>query len=172
MNDTTETDWAEAASAMNERFLAAMERNVRAQTEFVETWMDAVAGDLESIDDADGPDGALQAYQIWMDAAEEQFEELFAGMEGEAIDPATARDRWLDAANQAFKETTRTTSFAALTGHALEEALAAHRQVDEQAERTLHALGFATRSDVIEVGERLVEIERRLHAIEQALPRE
>ena len=41
--------------------------------------------------------------------------------------------------------------------------------IDEMADETLHNLGFATKNDVQEIGERLIELERRQHAVETKL---
>lgn len=165
-------EWAEFAASVNETMLGALERNVEVQTEFVDAWVDSLE---EGVEPAGDPEEALEsyarAYEIWMDAATAQSEDLLEGLETGDVSATTARDRWLDAANEAFKEVMGTSAFAAATGQTVERALEAQRAADEAAEETLHALGFATRSDVQEVGERLVELERRQHAVEQNLER-
>ena len=45
------------------------------------------------------------------------------------------------------------------------------QQADEASQETLRSLGFATEDDVVEIGDRLVELERRQHAVEQKLDR-
>ena len=85
------------------------------------------------------------------------------------VDPEEFRDIWFNAANTAFKESMSTTAFAAATGQNVEDVLDLQQQMNEATEQTLHGMGFATTGDVREVGERLVEIERRQHAIEEKL---
>ncbi len=88
---------------------------------------------------------------------------------GEEVDPTEFRDIWLSAANNAFKEVLSTTAFAAATGETTDVALDLRQEFDDAAMETLEMYGFATRDDVLEVGERLVELERRQHAIETKL---
>lgn len=167
--DTTETDWEAFMENANEQFLEAFERNVEAQAEFVETWMAAIEESTDEDMTRDGLEGYARAYKAWMNAAEEQVDRLNASIEGEDVSLEAFRDRWLNAANQAFKEVMSTSAFAAATGETVEAALDFKEQADEQAEETLHALGFATGGDIDEVGERLIEVERRQQRIEEQL---
>jgi hypothetical protein len=64
-----------------------------------------------------------------------------------------------------------TSAFAAATGETLGAALDAKTQVDEATTDLLHAYGLAAADDIEEVGERLVELERRQHAVERKLDR-
>jgi Poly(R)-hydroxyalkanoic acid synthase subunit (PHA_synth_III_E). len=156
---------------MTETYVTALDRNLDAQAELVDAWLDSID---ESADDdriEKGVEGSVRAYEAWMDAAETSFERMGDAVEGEEVDPDEFRDTWLRAANEAFKETMSTTAFAAATGDAVDRTLDLRQQVDEAGEETLHALGFATVSDVREVGERLVETERRLHEVEAKLDR-
>lgn len=184
MSDTSQ-DWGEFARRMNRQFVEAFERNVEAQAEFVESFSEAVeAGpDGETVpvetpmDDLDGEqfeeavEGYARAYDVWMDAARTMVERTNDAVAGEDVDATEFRDVWLDAANDAFKEVMGTSAFAAATGNAVGDALEMRREADEAAEETLHNLGFATEGDVREVGERLVELERRQQAVENKLDR-
>jgi hypothetical protein len=166
-----EGSWNEFVQRMNEEFLDAMEQNMEAQAEFVETWSDTVseaAGDEEF---SSGVEGYARAYDVWMDAAQQMVERANDAFEGEDVEVEEFRDVWLNSANQAFKEVMSTPAFAAVTGETVGDALEARQQADEAAENTLHTLGFATENDVQEVGERLVELERRQQAVENKLDR-
>ncbi|MFB6302917.1 MAG: poly(R)-hydroxyalkanoic acid synthase subunit PhaE [Haloferacaceae archaeon] len=154
---------------MTETYTAAVEDSLAAQGEFVEAWLESVDASTDEEWLRDGAEGSLAVYEAWMEAAETSAERLGDAVEGKEIDPEEFRDIWLQAANEAFKETMSTTAFAAATGQSLDEALDLRRQLDEASQETLHALGFATVGDVREVGERLVETERRLHAVEGKL---
>lgn len=156
---------------MTETYVAAIDRNLDAQADLVDAWLDATEDGLSEDRLDEGVQGSLEAYEAWMDAAETSFERMGDAVEGDDVDPAEFRDIWLRAANEGFKETMSTTAFAAATGQSVEEALDVRQQLDEAGEETLHALGFATVGDVREVGERLVETERRLHAVEEKLDR-
>jgi hypothetical protein len=161
----------EFVERMTETYMSAVDRSLDAQTEFVEAWTDAV--ETSTVDDHldEGYQGTLRAYQAWMDAAETSFDRMGDAVEGEEVDPEELRDVWLGAANEAFKETMTTTAFAAATGQGVGDVLDLREGVEEASEETLHAIGFASVRDVREVGERLVETERRLHAVEGKLDR-
>jgi DNA-binding transcriptional MerR regulator len=64
-----------------------------------------------------------------------------------------------------------TSAFAAWTGSTVQQMMETQRQADQMAEDTLEQLGFATDEHIAEVGDRLVEMERRQHAVEQKLDR-
>jgi hypothetical protein len=171
MTDQFDDDVEQFLERMTETYVSALDSNLDAQAEFFEAWMDSMEQTASEERLREGQEGALAAYEAWMDAAETSFERMGDAVEGEQVDPEEFRDVWLRAANEAFKETMSTTAFAAATGQSLEETLDLRQQLDEASEETLHSLGFATVGDVREVGERLVETERRLHAVEQKLDR-
>ncbi len=182
-------DWGEFARRMNRQFVEALEQNVEAQADLVESFTETVDADgdgpsmMDAPMDVDGPmsmdpedieegvEGYARAYEVWMEAAEQMVEQTGDAASGEDVDPAAFRNVWLDAANDAFKEVMSTTAFAAATGNAVSDALQTRQEADETAEETLHSLGFATEGDVHEVGERLVELERRQHDLENKIDR-
>jgi len=164
-------DWSEFAQRMNEQFTTALEQNVEAQATFVETWFDALDETMDAGSADETMAGYARAYEAWMNAATEQFERTSDALEGEDVDLEEFRDLWLNTANEAFSEVMATPAFAAATGQTVEQALEMRQQVDEAAQDTLSELGFATEGDVVEVGERLVELERRQHAVEEKLDR-
>lgn len=173
MQQDTGEEWSAFVDDVNDAFLDALERNVEAQTQFVESWLDAVEESTDTSTEtmSDGLDGYARAYRVWMNAAEQQFERTEDLLEGEDVTVDEFRDVWLNSANEAFKEVMSTSAFAAATGQTVEDAMEARQQVDEAAATTLRSLGFATTEDVDEVGERLVELERRQHAVESKLDR-
>lgn len=163
--------WNEIVAQMNDQWVEGMEASTEAQAGFIESWVDA----FESIQSEEYSNESLQsntqAYEMWMEAAEETAEKVAAAASGETVSPNEIRDLWLDNANEMFKEVMSTDAFAAMTGQNLEEALEYRQQVDESAQETLHELGFATEGDIREVGERLVELERRQRKLERGLER-
>lgn len=163
--------WNEIVAQMNEQMVEGMEASTEAQAEFVESWV----GAFESIDEeqyaTEGFEGSTQAHSIWMGAAEETAEKMAAAASGEEVSPEDVRDLWLDSANEAFKDVIATDAFASMTGGTVEDLLGMRATVDENAQATLHEFGLATEGDVREVGERLVELERRQKKIEQGLER-
>jgi len=64
-----------------------------------------------------------------------------------------------------------TSAFAAATGQTIGDMLEASEQLDHASQETLRSMGFATEGDIEEIGERLVELERRQHAVEQKIDR-
>lgn len=168
-DDTSHTEWDAFFEEANKRYLEAFERNVAAQSEFVNSWMRALEESTDKDHMEAGMEGYSKAYKAWMEAAEDQVERMTASFEGADISTEEFRDRWLRAANDAFKEVMSTSAFAAMTGDTVERALDFKQGADELAEETLHGLGFATVGDVEEVGDRLIELERRQQRIEEHL---
>jgi hypothetical protein len=164
-------DWNGFMEQMNEQFLETLEQNMEAQAEFVESWSKAVEGSTEDVELSEGVQGYARAYEAWMNAAQQMLERSNDAFDGEDVEIEEFRDIWLNTANEAFKEVMSTSAFAAATGQTVSGALEARQQADEAAESTLHNLGLPTESDVMEVGDRLVELERRQHAVEQKLDR-
>ncbi|MFC7114512.1 poly(R)-hydroxyalkanoic acid synthase subunit PhaE [Natronoarchaeum sp. GCM10025703] len=176
MSDTYDTDavqngWSEFMEQMNEQFVDAFEENIEAQAQFVEAWSDAVESSSDDERLSEGFEGYANAYQVWMDAAEEMVERTGDAAAGEDVSPDEFRDIWLNNANQAFSEVMSTSAFAAMTGETVGDALEVQQMADESAESTLRQLRMPTQSDIEEVGDRLVELERRQHAVEQKLDR-
>lgn len=169
MTDTD--DWNEFAEEMGEQFVTALGRNVEAQANFVKTWFDTLDESIETGDVDESLEGYARAYEAWMNAATEQFERTSEALEGEDVEPEEFRDLWLNTANEAFSEIMSTPAFAAATGQTIEQALELKQNVDEAGQDTLSELGFATERDVREIGERIVEMERRQHAVEEKLDR-
>jgi predicted phage tail protein len=172
-SDPTEMMGTEMMESMFEQFSQtytdALKRNMDAQSEFADMWMDSVDEMVSEEQFDDASEGAAQAYESWMQAAESSYERMGDMIQGEDVDPTEFRDIWLNAANEAFKESMSTTAFAAMTGQNLESVLDFQQQMNDTAEETLHGMGFATTGDIREIGERLVEVERRQQAIESKL---
>lgn len=156
---------------MSAVFMEAMKQNVDAQRTFADAWLSNLAATSDEEEVVSGLEGYADAYERWMQAAVEQFERMADAVEGEDVDPEEFRDLWLNTANDAFKEVMGTSAFAAATGRSVDEALELRQEVEAANERTLRSLGFATESDVSEVGERLVELERRQQSVEEKLDR-
>jgi hypothetical protein len=108
---------------------------------------------------------------VWIDAAEEMADRIDEAGAGEDVPIEEFRDIWLQTANEAFKEVMGTTAFAAAMGDILEATTETQADLDEVNREILSGLGLSTRDDVEEVGERLVELERRQHEVERKLDR-
>ncbi|MFC4541623.1 poly(R)-hydroxyalkanoic acid synthase subunit PhaE [Halosolutus amylolyticus] len=164
-------NWNELVEQWNEQFIESLEDNMEAQAQFVESWSEAVGEVSEENEISDGVEGYARAYETWMNASQQMVERMNDALEGEDVEMEEFRDVWLNTANEAFKEVMSTTAFAKMTGETVGDVLELQQQADEAAEETLHSLGFATEGDVVEIGDRLVELERRQHAVEQKLDR-
>ena len=174
MSDTNQMrdEWTEMVDRMNEAVSESVEQNMKAQAAFVESWADAVEDSLPEEDEvAEGIQGYSRAYEEWMGAAERMLERTGDAARGEDVDPTEFRDIWLQSANEAFKHVMGTSAFAAANGQLVESMMEMRREADEVGQETIAQLGFPTRDDVDEVGERLVELERRQHAVEEKLDR-
>ena len=163
-------DWGKFVSQANDAFLGALEAQMKAQAALVQSWNETM---VEQIDDPtmqeETLDSFAEAWDIWVSLSEKQYQNALEGMEEGEFSSEEFRDEWLSAANNAFKEVMGTNAYAAATGNTVEAVLTAQREADAAAQDTLSVLGFATRDDITEVGERLVELERRQHAIENKL---
>ncbi len=173
MSDTTNDpmeDWNEMVEEMNDAVADSVEQNMKAQAAFMESWAEAVDGSMpEENEMAEGFEGYNRAYEVWMDASEKMFERTADAAQGEDVEPSEVRDIWLQSANEAFKEVMGTSAFAAANGQLVEAMMDMQGEADEVTQDTIQQLGLPTRDDVMEIGERLVELERRQHAVEQKL---
>ena len=169
--DDAARNWNDFVERMNQQFMDAFEQNVEAQAEFVESWSETLESASEGDELSEGVQGYARAYEAWMDAAQRMVDRVNDSMQGEDIEVEEFRDIWLNTANEAFKEAMSTTAFAAATGESVQQALDLRQQAGEASESTLSELGFATEGQIVEVGERLVELERRQHAVERKLDR-
>lgn len=163
--------WQRAIEQMNDQWAEALQRNVDAQSRFVEAWLDTLDQSMDEDTVEDAVDGYRRAYETWMEAAEESVERMSDSVGDERIPVEELRDTWLNAANQSFKELMSTSAFAAVAGETVEESLEFRQQLDEVANTTLHEMGLPTEADIQEVGDRLVDLERRQHAVEEKLDR-
>jgi hypothetical protein len=165
-------DWNELVEQMNDAVAESIEQNMEAQAALVESWSDAMDNSMPEEDVvAEGMEGYAAAYEVWMDAAEQMFERTSDAAEGDDVEPTEFRDIWLQSANESFKEVMSTSAFASANGQLVEAMMEMQQDVDETTQDTLAQMGMATRNDVEEVGERLVELERRQHEVEQKLDR-
>jgi hypothetical protein len=165
-------EWTEMVEEMNDAVVDSMEQNMKAQAAFVESWADAVEDSMPQQDElSEGLQGYNRAYEEWLDAADRMVERSADAAQGQDVDPAEFRDIWLQSANEAFKHVMGTSAFAAANGQLVESMMEMQQQADELSQDTIAQLGFPTRDDVDEVAERLVELERRQHAVEQKLDR-
>ena len=157
---------------MNEAVADSMEQNMEAQAAFVESWADAVEDSIPEEDEfSEGLQGYNRAYEEWVDAAEQMVERSTAAAQGEDVDPAEFRDIWLKSANEAFKQVMGTSAFAAANGQLVESMMEMQQETEELSQDAIAQMGFPTRENMDEVAERLVELERRQHAVEEKLDR-
>jgi len=172
MSENIQNDWNEMVEQMNDAVADSLEQNMQAQAALVEAWSDAFDNSVPEEDVIeDGIEGYNRAYEVWMDAAEQMFEKTTEAAEGEDVEPTEFRDIWLQSANEAFKEVMSTSSFAAANGQLVETMMEMQQEVDDVTQDTISQMGMPTRDDVDEVGERIVELERRQHDVEQKLDR-
>jgi hypothetical protein len=165
-------EWSQMVEEMNDAVVDSMEQNMKAQAAFVESWADAVEDNMPKQENmADGFDGYNRAYEEWLDATDRMMERSADAAQGEDVDPAEFRDIWLQSANEAFKHVMGTSAFAAANGQLVESMMEMQQEADDLSQDAISQLGFPTRDDVDEVAERLVELERRQHAVEQKLDR-
>ena len=174
MSDTNQMqdEWTEMVEEMNAAVADSMEQNMEAQAAFVESWADAVEDSIPGEDElSEGFQGYNRAYEEWVDAAEQMVERSTDAAQGEDVDPAEFRDIWLKSANEAFKHVMGTSAFAAANGQLVESMMEMQQDAQELNQDAIAQMGFPTRGDMDEVAERLVELERRQHAVEQKLDR-
>ncbi len=165
-------DWNEMVEQMNNAVAESVEQNMEAQAAFLESWGDAFDNSVPEEDALeDGMEGYSRAYEVWMDAANQMFEKTTDAAEGEDVEATEFRDIWLQSANEAFKEVMSTSAFASANGQLVETMMEMQQEVDDVTQDTIAQMGMPTREDVEEVGERLVELERRQHAVEEKLDR-
>jgi hypothetical protein len=161
--------WWRRFVTMNREAAEAFEHNVDAQADFTQRWFESMDESFGEEELDEGMEGVFHAYETWMTAATDTAEFFADAMEGEDVSVESLRDLWLNAANESFKEVMRTSAFAAATGRSVERGLDVQGRWEDLNESSLHAAGFPTEGDIAEVGERLVELERRQQAVEDRL---
>jgi len=174
MSDTNQMqdEWMEMVEEMNTAVADSMEQNMEAQAAFVESWADAVEDSIPNEEEmSEGLQGYNRAYEEWVDAAEQMVERSTAAAQGEDVDPAEFRDIWLKSANEAFKQVMGTSAFAAANGQLVESMMEMQQEAEELSQDAIAQMGFPTQENMDEVAERLVELERRQHAVEEKLDR-
>ena len=171
-NNEMQQEWAEMVEQMNNAVADSMEQNMKAQSAFVESWADAVEDSMMGQEEmSEGLEGYGQAYETWLDATEQLMERSTDAAQGEDVDPAEFRDIWLKSANEAFKQVMGTSAFAAANGQLVESMMEMQQETEELSQDAIAQMGFPTQGDMDEVAERLVELERRQHAVEEKLDR-
>lgn len=170
-SDAAPGDGSASMGGMDASFAEALQRNAEAQGEFLEAWQSAMETSVEETGGSDALLGYVRAYETWMEASRLLFERASDAAAGEEVPVEELRDIWLDAANDAFKDVMGTEAFAAATGQTVSQVLDFSQQAEDITSETWHAMGLASRRDVMEVGDRLIELERRQHAVEGKLDR-
>lgn len=171
-SEEVQEQWMRMVENVNDAVATSVEQNIEASSKFMEAWSEAVEDSVPEEEEIEESVEAYNAaYQVWMDAADRMFQRLNDAAEGEEVDPTEFRDIWLQSANEAFKEVMGTAAFADATGDLVGRMTELQQQYEEMNEDALARVGMPTRSDVDEVGERLVELERRQHEVEQRLDR-
>ena len=172
MSDTNQMqqEWSEMVEEMNDAVVDSMEQNMKAQAAFVESWADAVEARMPREEElSEGFEGYNRAYEEWLDAAERMVERSSDAAHGEDVDPSEFRDIWLQSANEAMKHVMGTSAFAAANGQLVESMMEMQQEVDDMSQDAISQVGLPTRNDVEEVGQRLIELERRQHAVESQI---
>ena len=102
-NEEMMEQWSELAENMNEAMAQSMEQNMEASAAFMESWADAMEQSVPDEDEfAEGIEGYNDAYEVWMDAADQMYERSVAAAEGEDVAITEFRDSWLQSAHEAF----------------------------------------------------------------------
>jgi BMFP domain-containing protein YqiC len=172
MSDTNEIEdeWTQMVDDMNDAVADSIEQNMEAQAAFMESWADSLENSVPDEDALEeGLEGYSNAFDVWVDATEQVTERATDAAAGEDVDPTEVRDIWLQSANQAFKEVMSTSAFAQANGQLVEVMMQMQEEVDELTQDTVAQMGLPTGDDIEEVGERIVELERRQHAVEEKL---
>ncbi len=157
----------EAAEIATEAF----ERNAELGAAMTEAWFDAFDSQADEENYEDAFEGYTKAAETWMEAYNDVAEGTANTIESGEFEAEEVRDIWLNAANQALKDVMTTSAFAAATGDTMKQAMEMKKQMDDAADDAIAEMGFATSADVTEVGERLVEVERRIHEVESKIDR-
>jgi len=163
------TAWFERVAALNDLYADSVSQTMDAQGRVVDAWLDSIEESTSQERTQEGVESVFDVYAIWMQAARDSLEEVNDAMEGEDVPIERLRDIWLTAANRAFKEVMWTSAFAEAIGESTGDVLEMRQRLDDVTETTLHEIGLPTEGDIREVGERLVELERRQHDVEARL---
>ncbi len=128
-------NWNAFVEQWNEQFLDALEDNMEAQAQFVESWSETVGEMSDEEEISDGVEGYAKAYETWMGASKQMVDRMNDQLEGEDVELEEFRDVWLNTANEAFKDVMSTTAFARMTGETVGDVLELQQQADEASKR-------------------------------------
>lgn len=111
-----------------------------------------------------------ESFRIWtqtIDQASQMTVERASNGEGPPVEDLV--NLWTNAYADAMKPMLGSPLYAAAQGETVDAALDARKRLQEQAEHSLRSVGISTRSDLLEVGQRLIELERRQQRVENLL---
>lgn len=164
---------SEAMNDYMDTMFETFEKGMKMQQNMAENWTEAMNESFRSTDPeqfSDLPDGIRESWETWMNFFENSME-MAQEDEEDQPDPQKFISMWLRTANQASKDILSTKAFSALTGLYLNKILSMKQKSDKVNERMIHNMGLPTVSDLEEVGERLLELERRQQKVEEKLDR-
>ncbi|HVL47900.1 MAG TPA: poly(R)-hydroxyalkanoic acid synthase subunit PhaE [Candidatus Thermoplasmatota archaeon] len=102
--------------------------------------------------------------RIWLETMNEATRRTQEAMQkGQLVTPDAYVDLWSKAASELAQAVVSDASFAALTGEWVNAVSQARGEARRTGANQLREMGFATHTDVEEVGKRLIELERRVH---------
>ncbi len=100
----------------------------------------------------------------WMRIMQEASERTREAMsDGRGITPDLYTDLWTRGASEFAKEVLEDPAFARMAGQTAEGAATARHRMREEGANRARDMGLAAHDDVVEIGERLIELERRIH---------
>lgn len=107
-------------------------------------------------------------YEAWLEATSQALKkslEAVAPAEESSPLPYEIYDLWVNTYAKMFTEAMNTPLFAATVGQYLDSVLELKKGLDHATGKTMKALGLPTRSDLDEIYQRLVSLERKLHEL-------
>lgn len=164
------TQATQAYLEMGRTYADAFLRATRAASEAQTAYLENLFGTLQSQASRPSTSAYGEAFKVWVQALQEANRlTLEAAEKGEAPPTEEIFDLWTNAFADISKSLIWNPTYAAAQGEVVSASLDARRRLQEQGEASLRAMGVATRSDVLEVARRLVELERRQHDLTRTL---
>lgn len=170
-NAQTQQVWA-TFTDMNRQLAETYAEATRAAAEAQAVYFENMLGTLRARTGGEGGNGSsfAKAQQIWTEALQETNRmSLEALQRGETPPVEEIFDLWTNAQADMIRNVIWTPGFAEAQGRALNAALDQRKRSMDQMESNLRAMGMPTRSDMMEVAKRLVELERRQHELTKLL---
>ncbi len=154
--------WTQMSKEAADNFARATEMGLDASRALMQSWVRAPSAGGNGRSTAP----FAHAGDAWMRAmAEASRRTQDAVQKGQVLTPDLYADVWTRAAGEIAQEIVEDPAFARITGNVVNASMVNREEFATRSAQRARDIGIAAHEDVVEVGRRLVELERRVHEL-------